>query len=71
MASSKPVGKKGGTRTILDAEGKELTETPDGRLRYAGGATLYLPRRALLIHATACDGRLPRGEYLIRGESRF
>ena len=33
MASSKPVGKKGGTRTILDANGKELTETPDGRLR--------------------------------------
>ena len=37
MASSKfkPVGKKGGTRTKLDANGKELTETTDGRLRYA------------------------------------
>ena len=35
MASSKPVGKKGGTRTMLDANDKGLTETSDGRLRYA------------------------------------
>ena len=37
----------------------------------SGGATLYLPGRALLIHLQACDGRLERGKYLVRGKSRL
>jgi len=72
MASSKPVGKKGGTRTILDANGKELTETPDVGVRVRVRVRVQVRVRVRVRVRVSVRVRVRvRGDYFLRLHTPF